>query len=488
MATLSTKRRHSFYEEWEKTAAFLWPSYQGGRTYHEAGMLDRYPRETNIVHAARQERAYLLNFFAVTVDAYVSAVFRRDPVREPLQESLQEPLQESLQEPLVESQAAVGIGQETSAQLSAGFAAFVEDTTGTGTPLNDFSREVAVFALAAERAFVGVDINEAGRPYAYMIHPTNLLDFSEERDGTLSWAIVAEERAEDRDPYIDRKEYRYHRLWTPDETVLFNSQGSEIDRKRNSAGRVPIIAVPGVVVGFPAYDAALVNKRIYNLCSQLDEILVNVTFPQFYYQGEGGVEDETGDAISPDVSPIVLSTARALEVSMDSSMAPGFLAPPDGPAKLHMEERDRLVAAIYSLAGLERKDPDSQTPQSGVAKAYDFRETNERFVALAQVIENFERELFGLLSDYGVAGEVNVTYSKDFNVRDFTAMLDNFLKIAGAPLPDEAKKRAALEVSMYIAEEAEEEEKKLIREAVENMPSFDAGPPGIDQLLRGALG
>jgi hypothetical protein len=456
VANLSVRRRHPLYDEWNDTSTFLWTSYVGGRPYHEATdppFLDKYPRELQTVFTARQQRAYLMNYFASIIDAYVASVFQRDPVR---------------------------TGAEESTDLSPGMQEFIEDATGEGTHLNEFSRDVATFTLAAQRAFVGVDINVAGNPYAYLIHPANLLDFSEDEDGLLLWAIVAEQITTDDDPYLERVEETRYRLWLPSESVLFDEQGVEIDRATNGAGIVPIIGVPGEAVRLPVYDIALINKRIYNLCSQLDEILINVTFPQLYIQSGEEIQDVTGEAISPDVSPIAVGTSRILELPTESSMPPGFLAPPDGPAKLHIEERQMLADAIRSLAGLERRDPDAIAPQSGVAKAYDFRETNERLVSLAQVVEEFEMELFALLGDYGIAGEVNVAYNKEFQVKDEQIMVDTFEKVAVLPLPAVVKKRGALDVSMVIAEEATEEEKQEIREAVEAMTEFDAPPPGSE--------
>jgi hypothetical protein len=58
--------------------------------------------------------------------------------------------------------------------------------------------------------------------------------------------------------------------------------------------------------------------------------------------------------------------------------------------------------------------------------------------------------------------------------------VDTFEKVAVLPLPAVVKKRGALDVSMVIAEEATEEEKQEIREAVEAMTEFDAPPPGMN--------
>jgi hypothetical protein len=455
MPSLTIKRRHTQYEEWRDACNFLWKSYLGGRAYHESEdpiFLDKYPSEKGYEYTSRRDRAYLLNFLSATVDAYVAAVFRRDPVREP--------------------------GEDGGGELSPGIQMFIEDATGNGVDLNKFSRDVATFALAAERAFVGVDVLSSGLPYAYLIHPSNIVDFSEALDGSLNWAIVAEEEVVDDDPFKDRETQQRYRLWLPTTWQLFDESGNQIDEGPNGAGRVPIISVPGSDVRLPIYDIALINKRIYNQCSQLDEIFYHVTFPMFYFSSGEGIEDDTGSVASTagDTSPIDLGPARALELPAAKDLSvlpPGFLAPPDGPARVLMDERQMLIDAIRSLAGLERKDPDALAPQSGLAKAYDFRETNERFVSFAQIMEEFENELFLLIGDYGIAGQVNVTYNKDFQVRDFQMLTDTYDKVQFFLLPPEVKKRAALDYSMAIAEEATEDEKRDIRQAVENMTEFD---------------
>jgi hypothetical protein len=177
---------------------------------------------------------------------------------------------------------------------------------------------------------------------------------------------------------------------------------------------------------------------------------------------------------------MAVGPAKVLELPIDkefNSIIPGYLAPPEGPARILMDERLALVESIRALAGLERRDPDAISPQSGVAKAYDFRETNERLVSLAQLAEDFEIELFDLVGAYGTPTEVNVSYNKDFQVRDFQAMTEQFEKLQNFKLPSLVKKRAALDYSEVLFEEASEEEKREMREAVENMTEFDQPDP-----------
>lgn len=461
---ISVNRRHDLYDDWKESCDFLWLSYEGGKAYHiSEQMLDKYPRELDSLYEERRKRAYLLNFFASTVDAYVASIFRRDPVRTGAQDD---------------------DGNDT--ELTQPLQDFIEDATGNGTDLNTFSRRVATFALAAERAFVGVDVRTGGIPYAYPIHPYNVLDFSADpTTSELRWVLVAEQEVIDDDPAQERQVYERYRLWTPQEWGVYDKDGTLLSSGRNSAKRVPIVMVPGHAVRLPVYDISLIQKRIYNLSSQLDEILNNATFPMLYVPAGEGVDDvssiETEFSANGTEHPLVVGPARVLELPTDkdvNTIIPGWLSPPDAPARVIMDERRALVDAIRNLAGLERRDPDAISPQSGVAKAYDFRETNERLISLAQVVEEYETELFEIVQAYGVGGEINVSYHKDFQVRDFQALTDTFEKLQDFKLPAIVKKRAALDYSMTVAEDATEDEKREIREAVENMTEFDtpAGP------------
>lgn len=463
---LDLKRLHPDYDDWNETVSFLHATYVGGRAYRAIDALDQYPRELPVIYEARKARAYYHNLQAAVIDAYVSEVYKRDPVREPGD---------------VDEEA------DGDTELGPAMNAFQKDATGSGESLTRFVKEQMTFALAAERSYVLVDVSESGLPYAHAVHPANLLDFSRDRYGSYLWALIAEEAVTDDDPFTERVVERQYRLWTPSEWTLYDSNAAIKDSGSNDAGVVPLVEIPGVEVSLPVYDIALLVKRIYNLGSQLDEILVNQTFSQMYMQGEG-VEDETGAQVSADVSPITVSTGRVLQLPLETNMPPGFIAPGDGPANTHILERDKLEAAVFRMAGLERRDPDAIAPQSGVAKAYDFRETNSRLVSLAQLAERTEESIFELVNAYGVSGDVNVSYGKDFNVENFVELLDSHIKIQDAKLPVEVKRRSAMNVAMAIAEEATEDEKREIREAVERMSDADFKEEGPGGALGALLG
>lgn len=449
---MNVSRRREGYSRELALIDFLARAYEGGEAYRDGEFLDRYPREEPDIYRARLSRAYYPNYTAPVVDTYVAEVFRVEPAREVPQGPL---------------------------------ASFTEAATRDGTSLNDFMRISLASCLATGHRYIGVDIDEDGAPYLHAIHPANVLDFSEDAEGFL-WMLLAEERVIDEDPEENRRREVLFRLWTRQEWRLFSRSGEEIDGGENPAGVVPVLYMPGREVRLPIEDIAEMNRRIYNIASQRDEILMKLTFPQFY------VQDALDESTMQEERAVEIGTGRVLVLPPGTSIAPGFLAPPDGPVEQHRKEQEYLVGEIYRLAGLQRRDPDEIRPQSGVAKAYDFRETNARLAAAAHLCERVEREIFSLLSAYGLAADgVNVTYQKDFRVESFSDMLESYLAIASSPLPAYVKRLVAKDLAARITEERTPEERRAAQEAVDAMPdaqlSGEGGGQGapsvIDRIL-----
>ena len=436
---MRVSRRHPDYNESTQRYDYLVRAYLGGEYVRAGEYLDKYPREALDVFRARVQRAYWTNYTAAVVNSYVSEVFRVAPAREVSGDAAEE---------------------------------FVADATGAGQTLTEVMRGALTRALAGGVAYMSVDLDADNAPYVHDIHPDNLLDYSEARDG-LNWALVAESERVDSDPDADAQTLRRYRLWTREEVRVYDHNGDIIRRMPNSAGVVPLVSLRGSDSKLPVADIVDANRRIYNLSSQLDEILIRVTFPQFYIQD---VIDEETDT---EQRAIEIGTGKVLALPPGTSTPPGFVAPPDGPAKLQMEERERLVKMIYSLAGLQRHDPDGIRAQSGVAKSYDFKETNARLSGAAAATERAELQIFDLLRRYGklagtaLGGEPNVTYKKDFEMQPFSERLEEYLKLTDATLPATAKRMAAADLVGALTEERTPEERREAREAVEQMPDAD---------------
>ena len=454
--TISKTNRRDGYDREAKRADFMVRSYLGGEAYADGDYLFKHPRERRDVHEARKARATYWNYVAAILDNYAAEVFRRDPSREVA-------------------------GPESAV------AAFLADCVGDDTPLSAFARDACISAVLANRAYVGVDLDPdaPGTPYVYPIHPANLLDHSVDRRGAFAWALVAEEFVDDADPFADRKREERFRLWLPDEWMLFDKNGDPIGGGRNHAGRVPIIVLDASDVRLPIYDIAVNNRGLYNLVSLTDEQLYGQTFAQLYLSAGDGVVKDGQEIESPEQAEALAERAaqevgvsRVLLLPQGVTMPPGYASPPEGPTNTLREERRERIQAMYSMAGLERRDPDDLRAQSGIAKSYDFKETNARLSAFANTAEEFERNLFDLLADYGVMGPANVTYPKEFDVEPFATQLENHIALLGAPgVPISAKRRSSLDLALRAVDDGTDEEKQAVREEVEAMTDFS--PPGF---------
>lgn len=443
-------RRHPTYEKTREAVRLSEASYEGGEAFRSLELLDAHPRETRADYTARLERAYYSNFVAVVVDTYVAEVFRRAPSRE------------------VDGEA---------------FEQFTLDATLAGEPLTDLMQDVLTRALVAGTAYVCVDLeDETRRPYLHQVHPENVLDYSMDKNGSYNWAMIAELVTTDDEPEIDRKEERRVRLWRRDSWTLYDAQGGVIAADENSSGVIPLIRVDGRATRLPTDDIVETNRRLYNIDSQRDEILVRLTFPQLYVEAVVP-KDSNGNNIDAEEMAIEIGTNRVMVLPPGTGTAPGYLAPPDGPVEQHRKERELLRAQIFELAGLERQSPDAQTVQSGVAKAYDFRETNARLANSAALCQSVERRVFDILTLFGVSGSANPTYIKDFDVQAFEAQLESYLRVAEAPLPASVKRMAARDLAGRIAEERTDSERKEADDDVRAMTPADFGDARQSSIL-----
>ena len=84
---------------------------------------------------------------------------------------------------------------------------------------------------------------------------------------------------------------------------------------------------------------AKVNRTIYNLCSWLNEILKNITFPILTLP-------------SLDTRDVIVGNNNALGYNPEFSHEPNFIAPPSDPANILKEQILNMVQEMYRMAGL----------------------------------------------------------------------------------------------------------------------------------------
>ena len=160
------------------------------------------------------------------------------------------------------------------------------------------------------------------------------------------------------------------------------------------------------------------------MCSWVADILVNQTFSVLCYP-------------SSEPDSINIGTDNALGYPPESSHAPAFIAPPDGPATVLAAQITALQQEIYRMAVVVNVTGSSKQ-QSGQAKAWDYEATNQILSDFADLVEAAEEKLARLFSAWtGVQLEYKVNYPNDFKISEVEQELANAEIAKGLNFGDE---------------------------------------------------
>ena len=154
--------------------------------------------------------------------------------------------------------------------------------------------------------------------------------------------------------------------------------------------------------------------------SELDELIRNQTFSIFLYP-------------STDVSDLTLGTNNVLGYDPQYKMSPAFAAPPDGPAKVVMEQFDRLVREIYRMSLLTHQTGSTtktgtQNLPSGLALKIDRESLDTALSEFASVLERAEESIADIWAWWtGETITYEVAYPRDFTLQDMATELQPLL-------------------------------------------------------------
>jgi hypothetical protein len=417
-SSVSVFSRYSRFSIVRARTIFLLDSYFGAGGYEDGSYLDWHPREVrtddkgNIVEQlpkfkARRSRAYYYNVIKTVVDVPVAYVFQSPIGRDGHQYFLD----------------------------------FVNDCTGRGTSLNTMMEELTRYARLFGVMFFLIDkpkptapVETKGdelaqaksgvRPRIIPIFPSDLCDFFIE-DGKLKWVKVLE-RFETSDGPMNGKRVGYRiRIWTETEWFLYNVvtinepiddlyssiPGTKIEvpapkepgtpggpddggatlaeSGTHDLGRVPLVGVYNQQPEFgemfgttDVFQSARLNRRIYNLCSELDEILRDQTFSILTIP--------TDDTEEPG-KKVVGTTNGLYYKPTQGGMKPEFISPDGSCAATIRENITALRTEIYRSASMQYSEGVEQV-RSGVSRQWNFDQTNRFLSSISKRCEAAERE------------------------------------------------------------------------------------------------
>ena len=400
---------------------FVNDAYNATNGFRDGGYIDKFPRETVEKYEARKKVAYYINDIRPAAQRFTSYLFKKPPQRD-------------VQHPLVQ--------------------AFTEDCDWRGNSLDVFMANFCQEAKVRGSMLLLVDMprvapsNAAEQasnrfyPYLVSIPPEKVHSYLINERG-----LFAEIGIES--TYLENGYERYCVRWW-NETSWWVTNGSDIlEKGDHNLGVCPVLAFSEGIswphIGDFA-QIAHVSKRLYNLRSELDEILRSNTFSILTYH----IPPATGGSINPTQ---VAESLGANNLLTYPGNKPEFVAAPDGPAKIYLDTIAKLEETIKEMALDPTKSTNSRSNETGIALTIRFQTLNSALLAFARKGEDLERRLFDLVSLWlGIQNTVTTTWAKDFNIADINAELLTLGSMQTCAFPEEVitqKKKQIVSLDFY---------------------------------------
>lgn len=376
-------------------------SYKGGAAYILADYLFTHEIEKSEAFVERKKRSYYYNYCRPVIDSYLFFLFKANPLR---------------------------LGDQATEDDVLKFIA--DPSKGTET-LNDLMKLHAFDLLLNGRAWFRFDkpvvppltvLEDKDRtklPYLFRVPPRFVLDWAESEEGQFAW-VKFYEFSQVRASFAETSSLQVVKIITPDAIAIYDLEGTLLSLVENPLGLVPFIktSLNEENQSFIA-DIAIVNRSIYNWCSLLDEILYKQTFSQLVVPGSSG---------GTKFSERKVGIASAFTFDAKATHAPHFIAPDVQQATVLRDQIGEAIMEIYRAANLEWVDSKRSTNKSGMAKSFDFQNTNKILAGVAGELELTETRVFKLY--YMLRGRpeepaFSTQYPRDFSVAALESELTN---------------------------------------------------------------
>lgn len=388
-----------------------------GTTY-----LVRYPRESDEKFARRNELAFFESPLARHTSRFVGYIAEKPPQR------------------------------EAPHQL---YAAMVADADGKGNSLDVFWQDFMVNAKARGSMLLLVDmprqlpaslggqIQQRAAPFLTAITPEIVTDYALGDDGRFTWVEFS--------GTVDDAGTTVACTWRFDRSGWQAKQGDGriITQGTHSLGVCPVLIFTESG-DFPCFGSfatiADLSKRLFNLDSELDEILRAQTFSLLTMQ----VPPESTAEAKIEAARVVGQTVGTSNLLVHTGNSPQFIAPPDGPANIYLTRIDKLNQRIDDI-GLAVSSPNSR--ESGISMQMRFHQINAALSKFAERMEDFERRMWAVAGAWLKMNAMPTTaWTRDYNMANVEQELAVLGQMNGNAMPpstivEQQKRVVALQFS-----------------------------------------
>ncbi len=418
---------------------FLLDAYTGLGGFKSGDYLIQHKREEEDKFNRRKQLTIYPNYIRKIVDTFTAHIFKRPPQRKTTPE----------------------------------YERFINNVDKRGTHIDDFMRKIFKLTCIYGTVFIIIDkpseqaktryeeLEKGLLPYATIRLPTQLHSYSLDNFGNLQEITFQETTSEG----------AIYRTFTTTEWRITDTRKKVIAQGNHNLSVVPVARIafteqllPSDIISEPfIWNIAKLNFEIYNLISEIREILRNQTFPILTL---------------PTSSPEEATRYKSLKVGTENGLfynpeyggKPDFIAPPPGPVEVYIEYLKLIIEQIYKSVNLEFV-LGTQSQKSGVALEFEFQNLNAMLAQFTMCMEQAEYEIAYLVEKWngkdGFKGSIN--YTKDFSYRDAERQL----------------KLALDSLTANIGKLFENEVKKFISRLILNDFSDDATLRAIDKEIEG---
>lgn len=412
-------RTHPKYYEKSGQWDFLLDSYDAALPIYAQRYLQAFQRESQADFVERRGRAWRDNHTKRIVNMYNNYLFAEEPVRR------------------IENKDATD---------------FINNADGKGQSLTRFMSNVDCYTSVLGRTYVVVDRvdpeeitgtaadNLMATPYCYLVYPQNVMDIAFDDFMNVKWAIVREYYRKDDDSPLnpDYGISERFRVWEPGRSTLVDDTGSIIEVKNLGFDFVPIIPIDheenSDVYGGDSLvsDVVYNDLSIFNLHSDLDQIIINQTFSQLIMPVQGLAFTETIDDPEQVRRYMKMATNSTLLFNnAGDGMDPKYISPDASQAEFILEKINKQITNLYNSVNLTESVGNSSAV-SGQAKAFDFDALNKVLANKADNLEVAEKKIFrmvGMIKN-GTPFEVDVKYPDQFDVKTLSMQIQTAQELA----------------------------------------------------------
>lgn len=314
------------------------------------------------------------------------------------------------------------------------------DIDGKGTPIDVFWQHFMVDLKARGSMLLQVDMpadlganqeqqrRERRVPKWISITPELVTDYQIGDDGSFDFVVY-------RGEFEKAEGERVPCLWRFDRDGW---KATDLKEERTlSDGAHPLKECPVLIVTegavFPSFGPfsaiADLARRLFNAESELDEILRAQTFSLLHL----AVPDNSSDIEKIAAAKVAGETIGTHNLLIHTGAAPGFIAPPDGPARVYLDRIKQLKADIAE-AGLDVATIGQQ--ESGLAMRMRFAQINAELSSFAGRMEGLERRAWDLSRRWlTFSAAPTVQWTRDFNLADVEQELRILSEMQGAAMP-----------------------------------------------------